>query len=271
MNVLNTYQSYAIPSLRKSSTIQVNGTYRHTSLRSDYELKLLLSSDLGSLIHDNIDDLEGLRMMLTEDINNADLSSPTDKMSLEPVKITNVFIDTIIIPKRLSDMTICAEESLNKNNARGNSDISESISIDYLERYFNATNIITEMDVCYFIDYKNVDFLCTIDKSRIGLSVTRAMRYPDPDLFTLEDARHLIRKKLSGLIISRNATVEKHSFFKSILHVFCQTKKISYLLKEAFDTLDDWGEHFDLKGIVILLLTICSDIHIYIYINLSLE
>jgi hypothetical protein len=86
VNVLNTYQSYAIPSLRKSSTIQVNGTYRHTSLRSDYELKLLLSSDLGSLIHDNIDDLEGLRMMLTEDINNADLSSPTDKMSLEPVK-----------------------------------------------------------------------------------------------------------------------------------------------------------------------------------------
>lgn len=57
-------------------------------------------------------------------------------------------------------------------------------SIDYFTQMYDASNTILEKEVAYWIDYKMVDFICTIDSNRVFVSVARAMGYPTSDKFT---------------------------------------------------------------------------------------
>lgn len=156
-----------------------------------------------------------------------------------------------------------ASGSLDVINAGGKSDVSEALSIQYFLSVFGATNFIYEKQIDYYIEYKMVDFICNIGYRRVGISVTRAMKYPHPDLFTFGDARNLLQKKLYGLIVARNAVNDCHTFYKSVLHIWCQTPHIAFLLREAYSRLDidDYG--LDVRGVVILALTICNTPEIY--------
>lgn len=153
--------------------------------------------------------------------------------------------------------------SLQVDNAGGNSVLSEMMSIEYFTRVYKARDILLEMEVEYWIDYKMVDFVCTIPQGRVGVSVTRAMGYPNPEKFTYEKAIGLLRKKLYGLIVSRNGVLKKHSFFRSILHIWCQTREIAVFLRKAYQSfsIDDYG--LKVKGVVILQLTVCSEVSLY--------
>ncbi len=195
----------------------------------------------------------------------------------------SVVIDEYDLPTKIQ-ISPTAQRSLDVTNAGGKSEVSEAISMDYFERIFHAHDIILEMEVEYWIDYSMVDYVCTIDSSldprRVGVSVTRAMgykkkgipqkvtdadkgKYLDESVFTREDANHLLRKKLYGLIVSRNAVSDKHSFYRSVLHVWCQSHRIAEMLREEFGKFDinDFG--LDIQGTVILLLTVCSFEGIY--------
>lgn len=156
-----------------------------------------------------------------------------------------------------------AVRSLSVENAGGKSEVSEALSMQYFYERFGAGQFLLEREVEYWCEYKMVDFVCTIAETRIGVSVTRAMGYPTPEHFDAEAALHLLRKKLYGLIVARNAVDKKHRFFKSILHIFCQTTPIAALLQEAYAGLDvnDFG--LNIKGAVILRLTVCTDPRIY--------
>jgi hypothetical protein len=156
-----------------------------------------------------------------------------------------------------------AKKSLEVVNAGGKSQVSEALSIDYFVKYYHACDIVFEMEVEYWSCYSMVDYLCTIKQQRVGVSVTRAMGYPDEKMFDEQSASYLLKKKLYGLIVSRNATSERHSFYRSVLHVWCQSQRIAQLVQEAFSALDldDFG--LDIKGTVILVLSICSFAGIY--------
>jgi hypothetical protein len=144
-------------------------------------------------------------------------------------------------------------------NAGGNSSISEGYSIDYFQSRFEATDVILEKSVQYWIDYKMVDFICTINNERVGISIVRGMHYINPALFTIEDARRLIRKKLEGLIVARNCVCDHHSFDKSVLHVWCQTQRIADLIQEAFHELnEDNKDYLQIKGSIVILTTVCD-------------
>jgi hypothetical protein len=120
------------------------------------------------------------------------------------------------------------------------------------------------MEVVYSIDYKMVDYIALVDDIRVGVSVTRAMGFPTAAYFTSEDADRLLRKKLNGLIVARNSVSKHQSFIKSILHVWCQSPNIARLLKDSFRRLDDNDFGLDIKGVVILQLTVCQDTRIYL-------
>lgn len=156
-----------------------------------------------------------------------------------------------------------AVRSLTVENAGGKSEVSEALSMQYFHERFGASQFLLEREVEYWCEYKMVDFICTLAETRIGVSVTRAMGFPTAELFDAEAALQLLRKKLYGLIVARNAVDKKHRFFKSILHIFCQTSHIAELLREAYAGLDvnDFG--LDIKGAVILRLTVCPDVRIY--------
>ena len=156
-----------------------------------------------------------------------------------------------------------AKRSLTIRNAGGKSDISEALSMQFFYEKFHAKNFILEMEVEYWIDYKMVDYICTLNSKRIGVSVTRAMGFPHSENFKYEDAERLLEKKLYGLIIARNCISKKHSFFHSVLHIWCQTVEIAKFLQQAFSNLDFEEYNIDIKTDISLLLTVCNQECIY--------
>lgn len=156
-----------------------------------------------------------------------------------------------------------ARRSLTAVNAGGKSVLSEMLSMQYFSQVLSAEAILLEKEVEYWIDYKMVDYVCTVKGVRVGVSVTRAMSYPDPAKFSLQCARELLDKKLYGLIVSRNAVAAQHTFFKSVLHVWCQSPRIAVLVKRAYEELDITSYGLDVKGVVMLILTVCEENYIY--------
>lgn len=54
------------------------------------------------------------------------------------------------------------------------------------------------MEVSYFPEGGSItDYVCEIFGTKVGVSVTRAMKFWGGE-FTVEDAEHLLRKKLKG-------------------------------------------------------------------------
>jgi len=175
-----------------------------------------------------------------------------------------VFLDKVLKLGSISKLNERSQSALKIQNAGGQSEVSEAYSIQYFIEYFHAKNILLEMEVEYWIQYKMVDFVCTINEERVGVSVTRAMGFPNPQCFTFSDAKRLLHKKLYGLIVSRNGVTEKHSFFKSILHIWCQTKEIANFLTLAWSEFDINDFDLDVKGTVVVILTICENQRLYL-------
>lgn len=175
---------------------------------------------------------------------------------------SHIFIDSYVLPAY--ELTSSdARRSLSIENHGGGSEISEFYSIDYFERIYAACNFVFEEEIEYWIDYSMVDYICDVNGTRIGVSVSRAMGYPEPECFTQEKAAGLLRKKLYGLIVARNGVMKSQSFLKSVLHIWCQTHDIAELVRQEFARLDDNDYGLDIKGIVLLQLTVCSDRQIY--------
>lgn len=175
---------------------------------------------------------------------------------------SHIFSDNYILPASHT-VSEDAKRSITIDNAGGQSAISEMYSIDYFTQMYGATNTIFEKEVSYWIDYKMVDFICTIESQRVGVSVARAMGYPTSNKFTSEMASKLLFKKLYGLIVARNAVVKTQSFFTSILHIWCQDAHVANLLRDAFSNLDDDDYGLDVRGVLLLQLTICDDPQLY--------
>jgi len=146
-------------------------------------------------------------------------------------------------------------------NAGGHSQLSEMLSIHYFETFYQATNFIFEMQVEYWIDYKMIDYSCVIDGERYGISVTRAMGYPNDHFFTDHRATELLNKKLYGLIIARNSVLKNQKFFRSILHVWCQSTLVAEKIQRAYHQLN--ADDLNIRGSLILLCTVYGDEEIY--------
>jgi hypothetical protein len=160
--------------------------------------------------------------------------------------------------------TFCydAHRCLTEKNAGGKSEFSEAHSIQHFKDRFQACDFLIEMEVDYLFQYKMVDNLCTMHGERVGVSVTRAMSFGRL-VFTDEDAARLLRKKLYGLIVARNCVVPKLTFFKSVLHIWCQSQEIAEAIQRVYSSfdIDDFG--LDVKGSLVLLVTVCTDRKLY--------
>lgn len=162
-------------------------------------------------------------------------------------------------------MVVCDEgkRSISIENAGGKSDISEMYSIDYFNQKYGATGFILEKEVDYWINYKMVDFICTINGEKVGVSVTRAMGYPTSDKFTKDSAYALLHKKIYGLIVARDSVNDPQSFYKSILHIWCQSENIASHLIDAFKDVQNTDFGMDIIGVLSLQLTVCADDQLY--------
>jgi hypothetical protein len=168
--------------------------------------------------------------------------------------------------KMKQQVIICgeAQKIIDEPNAGGASVVSETLSAEYMCRRFGAMNIVSEMKIQYFfINWKKIDYIATIDDQRVGVSVTRAMGFPTADDFQIEDALRLCYKKLYGLIVARSGISRMFSYDRSILHCFCQSKRIATLMKQSFDELIENDkkspEDVRLTGNITIILTVCEN------------
>jgi hypothetical protein len=179
--------------------------------------------------------------------------------------------NTKIIQDRISRMRYHvivgneANQIMIEPNAGGASVVSEAVSMELMHRRFGATDVATEMAIQYWcVNWKKIDYIATIHGSRTGVSVTRAMGYPDASTFTEEDADRLCYKKLFGLVVARAGISRAFSYERSILHVFCQDDRIAELMKVAFKKLIQLDEQqhdaeTSLTGSIIIILTVCCN------------
>ncbi|EFJ08370.1 hypothetical protein SELMODRAFT_428953 [Selaginella moellendorffii] len=157
-----------------------------------------------------------------------------------------------------------------ESNAGGTSTISEwflamdsscmqSLSVEYFVRKFKATDVVTEMEVEYCaMNWKKVDYICNLYGQRVGVSVTRAMSYPNPEDFSPQMAYRLLYKKLFGLVVARHGVTDRHSFSQCVLHVWCETTTTAKLLQAQYKEV---SEELDITDDVIMVLTVAEGWH----------
>lgn len=172
---------------------------------------------------------------------------------------TTVIVDTFVQHKAIEEFDFGkdAQRVICEPNAGGNSTTSEALSMEYLARKFDASDVVTEMEIEYCNPHwKKMDLICTINQRRVGVSVTRAMGFPTENDFTFKDACRLLHKKLYGLIVAKDGVSYQQKYDHSVLHVWCQSKKIAKIVQEAFQaTSPDLGVDRD----VLLILTVAEN------------
>ncbi|KAJ7570252.1 hypothetical protein O6H91_01G111700 [Diphasiastrum complanatum] len=128
-----------------------------------------------------------------------------------------------------------AKRVATESNAGGTSTISESLSVEYFARRFQARDVITEMEIEYCsANWKKVDYICNLYGQQVGVSVTRAMSYPNPEDFSPQMACRLLFKKLYGLVVARHGVTRRHSFSHCILHVWCETQETAKIMEAEY-------------------------------------
>lgn len=146
-----------------------------------------------------------------------------------------------------------AKKSLQVDNAGGASEISEAWSIHHLSEKVNAISCMFEMDVVYWCKYKMIDYILETDKTRIGVSVVRAMSYYDN--FSIESGIALLNKKINGLIISRTCITKTQCFYESILHIFSPSKGITDILIQCLNSDEFDPKKLDIIGLLTIWIT----------------
>lgn len=194
------------------------------------------------------------------------LNTPYNKATSSPpytgVLYPHVFIDTYTPPLR-EHLHPEALRSLAIINAGGKSEISEAYSIHHMSTLLGSTQSILEMEVQYWATYKMVDLIMKLPSGvRLGISVTRAMTRCDLE-YTRDDAVCLLKKKIHGLIVSRNTVVRDQTFFQSVLHIWAPTHRVARMLVDVIHSRDVDFEEMDLIGTLDLWITVSDACEIY--------
>jgi len=153
-----------------------------------------------------------------------------------------------------------AEKIYKEPNAGGSSVNSEALSADVFADLFNASEILTEMEIDYgATNWKKCDYVAKMFGNEYAVSVTRAMKHFQPDSYDHEDARELLTKKLNGLSVACSGMLGYGRLNKSVLHIWCQSEKIADTITEVYARLPSFLK----RGVVIMLTLALGANYIY--------
>jgi len=139
-------------------------------------------------------------------------------------------------------------------NAGGSSVWSEVVSFEILSSMYKAQLLRTEMELEYWpLGSKITDYSVLLFGEKIGVSVTRALKFGDREKFSEVDALELLQKKLYGVNVSSRNVISNHSWKKQILFVWAKEKYIGDIL---IDTLNNKVEEELKSNTIIFVCTI---------------
>ena len=146
-------------------------------------------------------------------------------------------------------------------NLGGSSVHSEVFSFEVLYRCEYADLLKTEGEIKYKQSTgKKTDILVRIDGNKVGVSVTRAFKYPIGKAYTATDADKLLKKKLADILLSATNADPKDAWSRSMLHILSYNKQHTDTLKAAYQKIDAKVKD---KTILLITTTEGKDIHIY--------
>lgn len=160
------------------------------------------------------------------------------------------------------DLTDGGQEILSDGNAGGSSIYSEIFSYEVLSRCELAELVKTETEVVYQDQNgKKTDLIVAIDNVPIGVSVTRAVGWPQEDPWTPDQALDLLEDKL-GDIQSSSANVSAgDAWAKQILHVIAFSAGHADSVAQAYSQSLGTG----LVGDTVLMVTVTDGDDAFLY------
>ena len=136
-------------------------------------------------------------------------------------------------------LTLGGKEIYDDGNLGGSSIYSEMFAYEVLYRCELANLLKTEGEIVYQNSGgKKTDILVEIDSVKIGVSVTRALKYPFDAEYTVADAEDLLDGKLSDILLSSANVASEDSWQKQILHVIAYSDQHAQSLLTAYNSLD---------------------------------
>eukprot|EP01156_Anaeramoeba_ignava_P006858 Anaeramoba_ignava/a349797_175.p2 GENE.a349797_175~~a349797_175.p2 ORF type:complete len:146 (-),score=38.99 a349797_175:36-473(-) len=128
------------------------------------------------------------------------------------------------------------------------------MSFEVLKISLKAKLLSTETEIRYYPEGKITDYVVSIKGVNLGVSVTRAMKFPPGSDFEEEDAKRLLEKKLYGVICS-NKNVQFPKFKRQILHIWSISNQATKMLKKVYDKQISK----ELKANTIVMITTAAD------------
>lgn len=116
--------------------------------------------------------------------------------------------------------------------------LSEIFAFEVLHRCEGAALLETENTIDYDVDGKKTDLLVEIQGQRVGVSVVRAMSFPEGAPYSISQASTVLEGKLADILVSSANVSANHAWPKQILAVVAQTDMHAAAIAEAWGTLD---------------------------------
>lgn len=142
----------------------------------------------------------------------------------------------------LMRLTVGGQKIITDGNAGGSSVLSEVFAFEMLQRCEQAVLLKSETEIKYKMEMggKITDLLVQIDTKKIGVSVTRAVKFPrtNETMYSVEQAKTLLDKKLQGVIDSSINVTDEDKWSKQILHILAYDEQHVESLRAAYLMID---------------------------------
>jgi hypothetical protein len=163
-------------------------------------------------------------------------------------------------PAERSQLTPGGVEIIVDGNAGGSSLYSEVFAFEWLARCELATLLKTETEILYDVDGKKADLLVEIDGRKVGVSVTRAVKYPFGQPYSLDEATPLIERKLDDLQLATTQVAVADRWATQMLAILAFNAQHAQVAMQAWSMLDA-----QTRGSTILLVVVTEGDAMFIY------
>ncbi len=165
-------------------------------------------------------------------IDEDDVFSPT------PELIQNLIDFTTFPALQTSDLTPGGQAIFADGNLGGSSLYSEIFAFEVLTRCDNAEYLKSEAEIVYAINGKKTDLLIAIDGHKIGVSVVRAVSFPEGSPYPVSQAYTVLEGKLADILQSTMNVAPEDAWEKQFLAVVAQTPAHADAITQAYDMVD---------------------------------
>jgi hypothetical protein len=154
------------------------------------------------------------------------------------------------------------QEIFNDGNLGGSSIYSEIFAYEVLYRCDQAVLLKTEGEIVYATEGKKTDLLVAIDGEKLGVSVVRAVSFPEGTDYPVAQAFTILNSKLADILESSQNVAPEDAWDKQMLSVIAQTPEHAAALVQAYAMVDAAT-----KADTIVFITVTEGEDHFIYYN----